>query len=381
MRFCTKCGHENKTGAKFCIHCGYSFNNHEVDAVPEIIKPAPNSNQTTETIQPARIDVSSFQNASDTITEKLGLDKVEGFTIGDFFAEVFKKHDSLEVEKFLSVGTPDTTPEINESMAVMPKPWIFFRAMVGSLATFVLFLISWHTFENVKVIPALIVVGSFAVPFSVLILFFELNTPRNISIFKIVQLVIIGGAISIFFSLVLFQITPFVGVFGASAAGIIEEYGKIVTLITFLGFLGISKYKYRLNALLLGAAVGTGFAAFESAGYALEAGLFKSTDEMISVIQLRGLLSPFAHVAWTAIAAAAFWIARPKFSDSFETLFSYEFLKLFAVPVGLHFVWNFPFDGLFMIKYWILGFIAWVVIISLVQSGLKEIAHLSRNNQ
>ncbi|MDO9364859.1 MAG: PrsW family glutamic-type intramembrane protease [Methylotenera sp.] len=266
-------------------------------------------------------------------------------------------------------------------MSIMPKPWIFFRAMVGSLATFIIFLISWHLFNNVKVVPALIVVGSFAVPFAVLILFFELNTPRNISIFKIVQLVIVGGAISIIFSLMLFQVTPLVGVFGASAAGIIEEYGKLVALITFLGTLGVRKYKYRLNALLLGAAVGTGFAAFESAGYALEAGMFQSADEMISVIQLRGLLSPFAHIAWTAIAASAFWLARPKFSDSIDTIFSFEFLKLFALPVGLHFVWNFPFDGLFMMKYWILGFIAWVVIISLVQSGLKEVGHIARNNQ
>lgn len=56
---------------------------------------------------------------------------------------------------------------------------------------------------------------------------------------------------------------------------------------------------------------------------------------------------------------------------------SSRFLTLFAAPVGLHFIWNLPFEGPFLLKFWVLGLVAWVIIFSLVQSGLKEIAELA----
>jgi RsiW-degrading membrane proteinase PrsW (M82 family) len=208
----------------------------------------------------------------------------------------------------------------------------------------------------------------------VLILFFELNTPANVSLIKIVKLVVIGGAISLPLSLFLFEATPFLGVFGASAAGVVEEVGKLGALLLALSVAERAKYKYRLNGLLLGSAIGTGFAAFESAGYALRYGISGAAD-MADIINLRGALSPFGHIAWTAIAASAFWIARPFHSDIFSTIRSAQFLRVFLIPVTLHFIWNLPFQGPFMIKYVVLGFAAWVVVISLVQSGLKEMAN------
>jgi len=236
-----------------------------------------------------------------------------------------------------------------------------------------IFMFAWKHFNNINLVPGLIIIGSFAIPFSVLILFFELNTPKNVSIIKIVQLVVGGGILSLLLSLILFEVTPFLGIFGASASSFVEEIGKLAALLFLMKAVKFERYKYRLNALLLGAAIGTGFAAFESAGYALRYGL-ESSEMMLEIIQRRGVLSPFSHIAWTAIAASSYWIARANHSDFSETIKSKQFLKLFAVPVGLHFIWNMPFQGPFMIKYIILGFIAWVIIISLVQSGLKEIS-------
>jgi hypothetical protein len=94
---------------------------------------------------------------------------------------------------------------------------------------------------------------------------------------------------------------------------------------------------------------------------------------MLDNIRLRGLLSPFGHIAWTAIAAAALWRARAGGGPLLPSLAEKRFLILFAVPVGLHFIWNLPFSGPFMIKYLLLGFVAYVVIFSLVQTGLGEV--------
>ena len=325
-------------------------------------------------------DSYSFQNASDLITSKLGLEKIEGFSISSFFSEVFKKHDPDEVENFFTVGSKITTPSLQKSMALLPSPWLFFRVLVGAIVVYILFLLSWNKFQNVNVIPGLIIVGSFAVPFSVLILFYEINTPKNVSIVRVIQLLVLGGALSIFLSLILFELTPFLGVLGASAAGIVEEIGKLATVLFAMRMISSERYKFRINALLFGAAVGAGFAAFESAGYALRIGL-SNTDAMLDNITLRGVMSPFAHIVWTAMATSAYWIARKEHENLIATVSSSKFLILFAVPVCLHFIWNLPFQGPFLVKFWVLGFIAWVVVLSLIQSALTEIAALVASEQ
>jgi len=314
----------------------------------------------------------SIQMASDMITERLGLDKIEGFSLKTFFSEVFGKHDPNEVENLFTVGSILTTPRLQPCMSKLPSPWLFFRVLVATILVYLVFLLSWNTFNNIHVIPGLIIVGSFAVPLSVLILFFEINTPRNVSIVRLIKLVVMGGALSILMSLLLFEITPLLGIFGASAAGIIEEVGKLATVVFVMRMLPMNRYPYLINALLFGASVGTGFAAFESAGYALRIGL-EDTDAMLDNITFRGVLSPFAHIVWTAIAAAAYWRARKTLRSMSDTIKSKTFWALFCVPVVLHFVWNLPFAGVFYIKFWILGFIAWVVIFSLVQTSLNEI--------
>jgi RsiW-degrading membrane proteinase PrsW (M82 family) len=316
------------------------------------------------------------EDLADHITSRLGLERIEDFSVKKFFSESFKRHSIDEVEQMLIVGTSNTTPPINPSMAIMPNPWLFFWVFTRSIIVYLVLLFSWNQFKELNVLPGLMFVGSFVMPFSALILFFELNTPKNISIFKVIQLTFIGGVISILITFLLYAAFPKIGLLGAPSAGIIEEIAKLAGLVMVLNAANEDRYPYRLNGLLLGASVGTGFAAFESAGYALQS--FSEVNRtMLDNIHLRALLAPFAHIAWTAISASAYWIARRNHNGIFETITSWEFLKLFFVSVCLHMVWNTDFTGPYFIKYWFLGFVSWVVIISLAQSGLKEIAAAS----
>lgn len=323
----------------------------------------------------------NFQSASDLITDKLGLERISGFSALAFFSDIFRKHDRDQTELLFALGTVETTPRLHPSMAVLPSPWIFFRILVATLIVYFVLLFAWEQFGNVHVVPGLIMVGSFAVPLATLILFYEINTPRNVSIVRVLQLVALGGALSILFALFLFSVTPWLGVFGASAAGVVEEVAKLVTVLLVLRTFEMKRYPYLLNALLFGAAVGAGFAAFESAGYALRIGLQFNADAMLDNITLRGVMSPAGHIVWTAIASSAYWLARKSQPDFQSTVTSKKFLALFAVPVVLHFTWNLPFSGPFLVKFWVLGFVAWVVVISLIQSGLKEIAALAEQEQ
>ena len=165
MAFCSKCGTELMNESTYCGVCG----NHVINL------------NTSIAVEHSRYKA-SLQDAADKITAKFGLEKIEEFSLKSFFSEVFSKHDSDEIEELLSVGTKGTTPELSISMGIMPNPWIFFRILIGTIIAYAIFLYAYIQYGNVRLIPGLIFIGSFAVPFSVLILFFELNTPKNISI-------------------------------------------------------------------------------------------------------------------------------------------------------------------------------------------------------
>ena len=73
--------------------------------------------------------------------------------------------------------------------------------------------------------------------------------------------------------MLLFDVIPGSGVGSlvpALLTGATEETGKALALLIVLGS---PRYRWQLNGLLFGAAVGAGFAGFESAGYALGAAL------------------------------------------------------------------------------------------------------------
>jgi protease PrsW len=321
------------------------------------------------------INTSSQSNSvTNKITSNLGLAPIVAFTLRGFFSKVFSKHNSDEIEEVFTVGSIHTTPKLDLTMAVFPTPWVFGRVLVTIIAAYGLFWLGINIFQNPKLIPGLIFAGSFAVPIAVLVLFFEMNTPRNVSITRVGEFFFLGGIVSILVSLIFFSTTALMDIFGAPAAGFIEENGKLIAILLGVGMLPKNRPQYKLNYLLYGAAVGAGFAAFESAGYALELGL-KGVD-MLNIINLRALLAPFGHVVWSAIAAYAFYDARPSCKDVSATLRSRKFNKLFIVPVTLHFTWDMSFELPLFLKYLGLGFIAWVVVVSLVQSGIKEIKTL-----
>ncbi len=360
-RYCSACGAPVPAGdAAFCGRCGTRL------AGASGVAPQGS----------AGLGGSAMQAIANRITDTVGLERLEGFSIRALFSETLRHRQPDEMERYLGVGTPDTTPPLIVEMAQWPRPWLFLRTLVFALVVYGVLLLTWKEFGNINVVPALIIVGSFAVPMATLILFFELNTPRNVSVLRVLQLVVLGGVVSILISLFLFRLTNLSSWLGPPAAAIVEEVGKLAALLVLARFAQQNRYSFALNGLLFGAAVGAGFAAFESAGYALRIGL-KSADDMLTNITIRGLLSPFAHIAWTAIAACAVWRVRTGGESLIHALTHRRFLVLFAVPVALHFVWNTSFQLPLMLKYVLLGFLAYVVIFSLVQSGLKEVKRVA----
>lgn len=316
------------------------------------------------------------------------MQKLEGFSLGDTFSEVFSRHSDEEVERYFSVGGPDTTPSLEQIDVRWPRPWVFFRTFLVALGAYIAFVAAWNRFGNVKLLPGIIFVGSFAIPFATLILFFELNVRRNISLYQIGRLVALGGAASILLSLLGYQVASGFKLdwLGASVAGLVEEPGKLLVLAFVINN---RKYRSILNGLLLGAAVGAGFAAFESAGYAFlyllehvsvsmqyNGAVTLQLNDIAAMRQLimsRGLLSPFGHIVWTGMSAAALWRVMGNDPFRWEMLKDPRFTRVFAAAILLHMIWDsplqLPFDGLYIL----LGAVAWVVVLGLVQEGLEEL--------
>lgn len=312
----------------------------------------------------------------------IGLEGLKDFKLKHIFSEVFKKHSLVEMEEQLVTGTSKNIPSITEIEVGWAKPWLFARLLVVSAVLIGLMIIGFRMFENPKIIPGLIFVGAFAMPLATLIFFLEMNAPRNISIFLVMFLVFVGGFASLFMTLVLSNPLEFIyKAFGAAGAPFIEEPMKLLLAVLIVG--SFVRYKWILNGLLFGAALGVGFGGFESAGYAFDPIINavqgqSPFDSLVDSIILRGLLAPFMHVVWTANAAGALWMVKGDRKFSWNMLGDMKFLRVFISSFALHFIWNSNFTLIQIpifadVKYLILGFISWTICFMLVQAGLKQL--------
>ena len=340
------------------------------------------------------------------VASAIGIEKLKGFKLSELFAEVFARHSREEIENYFTTGTEKSTPSILEVDVSWPKPWLFMRMVIASLIIFFLFWAGWKQFSNPNLLPGLMMVGSFAIPISTLVLFMELHVRRNVSLYMVARLAFLGGILSLVITLAIdnlgdYGLLPNYGFFswmGASSAGPMEETAKVLAMVIVAR---AAKYKYKLNGLLVGAAVGVGFAAFESMGYALNfftndtidgmietittertkdlyvaknAGVYLGANAMLNVVIVRGILSPLGHIVWSAIAGCALWRVIKGQEFKWRMLCDERFIRLLLVPVFLHMVWNSPFQLPLYGNYLLVGIVGWFVCLSLVQEGLHEIA-------
>lgn len=341
---------------------------------------APTGNYTSVKTKAAGVSGSIFGK----LKESTGVGQMEGFSFSDMFSEMFKKHTDEEMENYFGVGFPATTPPLSQVSSSWPKPWFFMRLIVFGLIGFFLLWFGCTKWGNLNCVPGAILFGSFAIPLASVMFFFECNVLRNVSLYQVIKLFLYGGTFGLLFALAGFDFMPFAKELGASRAGLVEEPAKLFVLIIILMMGGLGNKNYILNGLLCGAAVGAGFAAFESAGYAFRfflighyvSGSFQfAYDKTYDVLVLRGLLSPFGHIIWTGMSAAALWRVKGDKEFEFSMLFNPQFLIVFAIAVSLHMVWNsslLRFMGTYP-RAFALGAIGWLVVFGIMGMGLRQV--------
>ena len=320
----------------------------------------------------------SHKSFVESFSEYFGNSTVN-FRLKDLFADVFKRHSLSDAEDIFICGTRYTTPPLYAVRFSWPRPWLYSRVLLIMTIAFVMLMLCLVMFDSSNAIPGVIVVGSFAMPLTTMMLFLELNAYRDVSVYKIIVTFLVGGCASLLATMILYMfITPGMDFVGAIIIGVVEEIGKLIIV-----YYTISRLRtcHILTGLLIGSAVGAGFAAFESAGYAFnfllddEGGLYT----MFDVIVLRGILAPGGHVAWAAITGAAIVMAKGNRRLSTDILTSGKFLKLFAIPVVLHSIWDMPIgigEDILLIPT-LLTVAVWAVLIALINVGLTEVRNIN----
>lgn len=377
--FCTNCGLKvTDSRSKFCTSCGAKLEG-PMELQVHVGDEADSFKEVSSTVEGDVKSISeqvkgAFLHTTEKINGMVGEKGNIDLKLGDVFSAVLKKHTKTEGEILFISGTELTTPKESEISTSWPKPWLFSRVFLVFAITYILLYISTFTFQNPNALPGLIVIGAFAVPFSLLIFFWETNAPRNISFYEIAKMFFVGGASSLVITLFLYSIFPVseLDYTGAIGVGVMEEVSKLLIIAYFIKRLDV---KFILNGLLIGAAIGAGFASFESAGYAFNLGLVYGDQAMISNIFNRAWMSIGGHVVWAAISGAALVYVKGNKPLNSNHFTDGRFIKLFLVPIALHSIWDMPLYFLqgFYFLFLILIITAWIFIFTLMNAGLKQL--------
>src|SRR4029450_4133356 len=156
--------------------------------------------------------------------------------------------------------------------------------------------------DNTNLVPTVILLGSFLVPVTFVVYAFERHADQVVTAQRIFAAFVYGGVLGVLGASVLEtavvrqpSVATYLGV------GLIEEAVKLAAL--WLLARRLPRYTMR-DGIVLGAAVGFGFAAFESAGYAFNALFTAGGPSLLNLVEtevLRGILAPVGHGLWTAI--------------------------------------------------------------------------------
>lgn len=333
--------------------------------------------------------------------------KQGNMTLGDIFSDMARRHTTKETGEVLIAGTPSTTPKESEMLANWRKPFLFARFFVGFAA---ILLVSYLMAAYVGYMGGyyLLLVGiPFLMPVTLLLMVFEMNVPRNISLYEVITTVGLGGVLSLIATLI---IDHFIGVEQAYWAGLVEEPAKLIVIYMVLRK---NNYKYAINGALIGAAVGTGFAVMESLIYTINYIAVGTISAMVSMYEngmgladvinnvdavwasgvaqglyvalARAVTALSGHGVFAALYGSALVKAKGSEEVNVSHLLKPEFLLYFAISIGLHALHNYGLDlglpvllgGLLPCEYIIIAAIAVVLLVNTLRIGVNQVVEIS----
>ncbi len=300
----------------------------------------------------------------------------------DIFSDSFKKHTKAEMEYALSAGTEFNTATEETMLQRWQKPWLWFRVLVCGVILCALLYLAFlipQALSAGSAYTALILINVMIPPFVsalvVMTLIWELNIPRNISIYSMLGYFILGGAFSIAFS----QLFGIAGIPCGTApqAPLTEEPGKCIAVAVFLVLALRSKKKiYGLTGLLIGAGVGGGFTAFESIQYAFNT---PNVEEAIALSIRRSIPLFGGHILFCAPYAAGLALGYCRTGTWQKAFLSKDFLLPFVCSCFGHFIWNYncTYIGSEILE-WVIAAGLWLELLYMTRKCLGQAVRAGR---
>lgn len=325
-------------------------------------------------------------------------------SVKDFVVNVFGSPPPGAGDKMFASGTPLTTPTPDRMLQEWTKPWLYARVLfIGLLFNFLCSAMYTNVGHPLGIFM-LLTLGALVVPISILIFYWEINIPRDIPLYRVLLIFFVGGMLSLIFTLILPQTDG-----PAYLAPLTEEPGKILALAIFVYWMDS---RYIFGGLLIGAAVGAGFAGFEDIWYAMRIGVIG----MLAVLQdimngtitvpaqysqnvlgylfdvmyesgssnviTRAILTLGGHVTWAAIEGGALVMVKGKDTLKLNHFFDPRFLAYTGAAMAMHFTWNYsyqlhPMPYVADAKYLILSLIAVFVAATLIQRAVVQVLEVA----
>jgi RsiW-degrading membrane proteinase PrsW (M82 family) len=226
----------------------------------------------------------------------------------------------------MKTQSPEPIVRLNAWLKVLSTAAVFYIVLLAILLLTV----------NPVMFPTVVMVGNFMVPVAFVVFLYERRYLSRLTSQTVSLAFLYGGLVGVTAASILWALfIKNLDLVSTLKIGFIEELAKI------LGVVVIVRHKWHdseMDGLILGAAVGMGFAALESNGYAFAAFL-ESKGSISSVAQItlfRGLLSPMMHGTWTAILASVlFRESRDnRFCINLRVIGAYMFVSI------QHSMWN-----------------------------------------
>lgn len=229
------------------------------------------------------------------------------------------------------------------TQAVPPHQKSWMRVFFSGLALFVVTVVVMFLTGNPNLYPTALLLGNFLIPVVFVTFLYDRQHLSALTLPTLAQSFLIGGVLgvlgaSVFEPLLIRQSVADADSLPLTSAllvGLIEEGCKIAAVLWLARKV---RHTSEMDGLLTGAAIGMGFAALESIGYAFTVFALSGGRVVPSILEtiVRGLLAPFGHGIWTAsLAAVLFRESTPTgFRFNGRVLLTFLFVSL------LHGLWD-----------------------------------------
>lgn len=370
--FCKECGSEVPEGAESCPACG---------ARQDVEKPAGNAaSPEGSASQPSSADVMKTasqvaRNVADAATHAVGqaadkLNEIAGGTghvdlrFADFFDRVLKRHNRSEAEGLFACGGPTTTPELSEVSREWPHPWLYsrvFLVLLVSLACFwgISYLVANGSGAHASYyagFAGFMLMSVLIVNVTVLTFFFETNAPRNLSLAAVLGILFVGGALSQLVTTLAESLFSSAGAFGAILSSVIATLAQAALIYVFMSRLPHRNYVF--TGMLVGAAVGAGFAVFDGLGKIVSVSMSCASvgftpSAMFAGMGAEGLwLAAQAlggHVVTCAVLGGSLALCDKGEGLTTSSLTSQSFLPFLGIVLAVRILWTIDFEGVLML--------------------------------